>query len=179
VIALQIEYSLMERTVEGEFVPMAEELGLGVLPWSPLKGGRLSGKYTRANGAKMQGLRGSRGGEFTEKQYDIIDAVGKVAEECEASSSAVALAWLRARPGVSSTIIGASSLKQLEANLKALDLTLSPEQTERLDNASKPVLNFPADFLTHSPSYSHAGATVDGVPSQLTFLVPEDDKSRW
>jgi aryl-alcohol dehydrogenase-like predicted oxidoreductase len=179
VIALQIEYSLMERTVEGELVPMAEELGLGVLPWSPLKGGRLSGKYTRANGAKMQGLRGSRGGEFTEKQYDIIDAVGKVAEECEASSSAVALAWLRARPGVSSTIIGASSLKQLEANLKALDLALTPEQTERLDNASKPVLNFPVDFLTHSPSYSHAGATVNGVPSQLTFLVPEDDKSRW
>ena len=179
VIALQIEYSLMERTVEGELVPMAEELGLGVLPWSPLKGGRLSGKYTRANGAKMQGLRGSRGGDFTEKQYDIIDAIGKVAEECEASTSAVALAWLRARPGVSSTIIGASSLKQLEANLKALDLTVTPEQTERLDNASKPVLNFPADFLTHSPSYCLAGATVNGVPSQLTFLVPEDDKSRW
>jgi hypothetical protein len=80
---------------------------------------------------------------------------------------------------VSSTIIGASSLKQLEANLKALDLTLTAEQTERLDNASRPVLNFPADFLTHSPSYSHAGATVNGVPSLLTFLVPEDDRSRW
>jgi len=80
---------------------------------------------------------------------------------------------------VSSTIIGASTLKQLDANLKALDLTLTPNQIERLDNASKPMLNFPAGFLTHSPSYSHAGATVNGVPSQRTFLVPEDDSSRW
>jgi diketogulonate reductase-like aldo/keto reductase len=91
----------------------------------------------------------------------------------------VALAWLTARPGVSSTIIGVRTLAQLEANLKALDLTLTPEQIASLDNVSKPVLNFPADFLTHSPSYSHAGATVNGVPSQLTFLVPKDDSSRW
>jgi aryl-alcohol dehydrogenase-like predicted oxidoreductase len=178
-IALQIEYSLMERTVEGELVPMAEELGLGVLPWGPLKSGALTGKYTRANGAKMQGLRGARAAEFTEKQYDIIDAVGRIAAECETSSSTVALAWLKAQSGVRSTIIGASTLAQLDANLKALDLTLTPEQIASLDNVSRPVLNFPADFLTHSASYSHAGATVNGVPSQLTFLVPKDDSSRW
>src|SRR5271156_62299 len=69
-IALQIEYSLMERTVEGELVPMAEDLGLGVLPWGPLKSGKLTGKYTRANGAKMQGLRAARAGDLTEKKYD-------------------------------------------------------------------------------------------------------------
>jgi aryl-alcohol dehydrogenase-like predicted oxidoreductase len=178
-IALQIEYSLMERTVEGEMVPMAEELGLGVLPWGPLKSGKLTGKYTRANGEKMQGLRGARGGDLTEKQYDIVDVVGKVAAECDTDSSTVALAWLTARPGVSSTIIGVRTLAQLEANLKALDLSLTPEQIASLDNVSKPVLNFPADFLTHSPSYSHAGATVNGVPSQLTFLVPKDDSSCW
>jgi aryl-alcohol dehydrogenase-like predicted oxidoreductase len=132
-IALQIEYSLMERTVEGELVPMAEELGFGILPWSPLKGGLLSGKYTRANGGKMQGLRGTRAGEITEKQYDIIEVVGSVAAEYEASSSAVALAWLKARPGVTSTIIGSSTFPQLDANLKALDLTLTPEQVQRLD----------------------------------------------
>jgi len=178
-IALQIEYSLMERTVEGELVPMAEELGLGVLPWGPLKSGALTGKYTRANGTKMQGPRGARLGELTERQYDIIDAVGKVAAECEVSSSTVALAWLKAQSGVRSTIIGARTLEQLDANLKALDLILTPEQIASLSNASKPVLNFPADFLTHSPSYSHAGATVNGVPSQATFLVPQDDSSRW
>ncbi len=178
-IALQIEYSLMQRTVEGELVPMAQELGLGVLPWGPLKSGALTGKYTRANGAKMQGLRGSRAGDFTEKQYDIIDAVGKIAAECNTDSSTVALAWLKAQPGVSSSIIGARTLDQLDANLKALDLLLTPEQIASLDNASKPVLNFPADFLTHSPSIAHAGATVNGVPSQTTFLVPKDDSSRW
>jgi diketogulonate reductase-like aldo/keto reductase len=127
----------------------------------------------------MPGLRGARAGAFTEKQYDIIDAVGRIAAECETSSSSVALAWLKAQSGVSSTIIGASTLEQLDANLKAVDLTLTPEQIALLDNVSKPVLNFPADFLTHSPSYSHAGATVNGVPSQLTFLVPKDDSSRW
>ena len=80
-IALQIEYSLMERTVEGELVPMAEELGLGVLPWSPLKMGALSGKYTRANEQKMQGYRGTFVGDLTEKQLDIIDVAQKVAAE--------------------------------------------------------------------------------------------------
>jgi aryl-alcohol dehydrogenase-like predicted oxidoreductase len=178
-IALQIEYSLMERTVEGELVPMAQELGLGVLPWGPLKGGALSGKYTRANGAKMPGLRGTRVGAFTEKQYDIVDAVAKVAAECNTDSSTVALAWLKSQSGVTSTILGVRTLEQLKANLQALDLTLTPEQMEALNNASKPVLNFPADFLAHSPSYSHAGATVNGVPSQLTFLVPKDGSSRW
>jgi aryl-alcohol dehydrogenase-like predicted oxidoreductase len=178
-IALQIEYSLMERTVEGELIPMAEELGLGVLPWGPQKGGALTGKYTRANGLKMPGLRGARFGDFTEKQYDIIDAVGKVAAECNSDSSAVALAWLKSQPGVGSTIIGARTMEQLNANLKALDLTLTPEEIACLNDVSKPVLNFPADFLTHSHSFSHAGATVNGVSSQATFLVPPDDSARW
>lgn len=180
VIALQIEYSLMERTVEGELIPMAQELGLGVLPWGPLKNGALSGKYTRANGVKMQGLRGAFSGEFTEKQYDIIDVVGKVAEECNASSSAVALAWLKAKPGVSSILVGISSVAQLDANLKALNLTLTSEQMEQLDIVSTPSLNFPVDFLRQSHSISHAGATVNGVPSQKhSFFVPENDDTRW
>ncbi len=178
-IALQIEYSLMERTVEGELIPMAEELGLGVLPWGPLKGGVLTGKYTRANGEKRQGLRGSRGGDITEKQYDIIDAVAKVAEECNTTSSTVSLAWLKAKSGVTSVIVGARTLQQLDDNLKALDVTLTAEQMALLNDASKPVLNFPADFLLNAPSISHAGATVNGVKSQQIFLVPKDDSQRW
>jgi aryl-alcohol dehydrogenase-like predicted oxidoreductase len=180
-VALQVEYSLMRRTVEGELVPMAEELGLGVLPWGPLKGGALTGKYTRANGVRMQGRRGPQSGDLTEKEYDIIDAVGKVAAECNTDSSTVALAWLKAQPGVSSVIIGARTLEQLDANLKALDLTLTPEQITSLNNVSKPVLNFPAGSLalTESPSYSHAGATVNGIPSELTLLIPKDGGSRW
>ncbi len=178
-IALQIEYSLMQRTVEGELTPMAEELGLGVLPWGPLKGGALSGKYTRANGAKMQGPRGARGGDFTEKQYDIIDVVGRIASESNTTSATVALAWLKQQPAVQSTIIGATTLDQLKANLSAVDFVLTAEQIAALNDVSKPVLNFPADFLANSPSYAHAGATVDGVPSQASFLVPTDDSTRW
>lgn len=179
VVALQIEYSLMERTVEGELLPMAEELGLGVLPWSPLKGGKLSGKYTRANGAKMQGLRGAFSGAFSEKDYGIVDALQAVAAECKVPVSTVALAWVKSRPAVTSTIIGATTMAHLDANLKALDLTLGPEQMEKLNEASKPQLNFPADFLTRSPSFSHAGATVNGVPSERTPLVPAEDRARW
>jgi aryl-alcohol dehydrogenase-like predicted oxidoreductase len=178
-IALQIEYSLMQRTGEGELIPMAEELGLGVLPWGPLKSGALTGKYTRANGVKMQGLRGAHTGHFTEKQYDIIDAVAKIAEECNTDSSTVALAWLKAQPGVRSTVIGVRTLEQLNGNLNALDLTLTPEQITSLNKVSKPVLNFPADFLGVAPSFCHAGATVDRVQSQLTPLVPTDDSARW
>ena len=178
-IGLQIEYSLMQRTVEGELTPMAEELGLGVLPWGPLKAGALTGKYTRANGAKMKGPRGARVGDFTEKQYDIIDAVGKVATECNCESSTVALAWLKVQPGVQSTIIGARTMEQLDANLRALDLRLTSEQIDSLNNVSRPVLNFPADFLASAPSLAHAGTTVNGVPSQLMHLVPKDENSRW
>lgn len=179
IVALQIEYSLMERTVEGELVPMAQELGLGVLPWGPLKNGALSGKYTRENGQQLQGARGAFVGTLTEKQYRIIDAVGDIARQRGVSSPAVALAWLHARAGVSSVLIGVSSVAQLDANIKALELMLSNEEIARLDEVSKPVLNFPADFLLQSPSFSHAGATVNGVPSQKSFFTPGDQDTRW
>jgi aryl-alcohol dehydrogenase-like predicted oxidoreductase len=75
-IALQTEFSLLQRTAEGELIPMAQELGLGVLPWSPLKMGALSGKYTRANKKKMEGDRGAVVGGLTDKDYDVIDELG-------------------------------------------------------------------------------------------------------
>ncbi len=179
-IALQIEYSLMERTVEGELVPMAMELELGVLPWSPLKMGALSGKYTRANGQKMQGHRGAFVGEMTEKQYDIIDTAEKIAAELGTDVPAVSLAWVQGRAGVSSTIIGARTMEHLEANLKALDLQLTTEQIARLDAVSKPVLNFPAEFnANRSPNFEHTGATVNGVSSTRLPNVPTEDAGRW
>ncbi len=179
-IALQIEYSLMQRTVEGELIPMAQELGLGVLPWSPLKMGALSGKYTRANGQQLQGRRASFVGDLSDKQYDIIEAVEAVAREQNTTVAAVALAWVQNQPGVSSTIIGARTLQHLEDNLKALDLQLTPDQIDRLNQVSKPTLNFPADFNRDlSPTFQHAGATVNGVPSKLLPNVPKDDASRW
>ena len=179
-IALQIEYSLMQRTVEGELVPMAGELGLGVLPWSPLKMGALSGKYTRTNGEKMQGRRGTFVGDLNEQQYDIIDAAQRVATQLGTDLPTVALAWVQSRPGVTSTILGARTLQHLEANLKALDLKLSAEQIAALDAASKPTLNFPAEFnATYSPNFAHAGATVNGVATTLGGNVPNEGETRW
>ena len=179
-IALQVEYSLMERTVEGELVPMAQELGLGVLPWSPLKMGALSGKYTRANGQPIPGYRGTFVGQLGEQRYDIIDAAQTVAKELNTEVATVALAWVQSRPGVAATVIGARTMEHLEANLKALEIKLSSEQIAALDAASKPVLNFPADFNANlSPNFAQAGTTVNGVPSKLVANVPKDDTQRW
>ena len=106
-IALQIEYSLIERSVEGELIPMALDMGLGVTPWSPLKSGLLSGKYTRENA----GVKTDRSGWFksslTEKTYGILDELHKLAKEVDSTPARVALAWVQDRPGVTSTILGA------------------------------------------------------------------------
>src|SRR5436190_18644890 len=106
-VGLQIEYSLIERTVEGELVPMALEFGLGITPWSPLRGGVLSGKYTRANAASASPDRGDRVKSFlTERNLTIIDELIRIAGETGTSPASVALSWVQSRPGVSSTIIG-------------------------------------------------------------------------
>ena len=156
-------------------MPMAQELGFGILPWSPLKMGKLSGKYTRQNAEKMQGRRGALVGQLTDKDYDIIDELQKIALE-QTDVAAIALAWVQSKPGVSSTIIGARTMEHLESNLKALEINLTSDQIKALDAVSKPVLNFPADI---SPSYSHAGSTVNGVPSKDLFNLSADDVNRW
>lgn len=165
-IGLQIEYSLLERTVEGELLPMAEELGLGVTPWSPLRSGILSGKYTRKNGLKPE----SRPWATTyldEKSYVVIDELERIAKELDTTVARVALAWVQARPTVSSTIIGARTLAQLDDNLKALEVKLTPEQTAALDAATKPTLNFPADFVELARNIQAGGTTINGKTSQL------------
>lgn len=111
-IGLQIEYSLLERTVEGELIPMAQELGLGVMPWSPLKEGILSGKYTRANRGQKQSGRDQRISlELPEETYKIIDRLTELAKEKESSPASIALAWVISRPGVTSTIVGARTIE--------------------------------------------------------------------
>src|ERR1700760_514837 len=124
-VGLQIEYSLLERTVEQELVPMARELGLGITPWSPLKSGILSGKYTRQNVGQVKADRGSIADTYlTPKTYTILDELGAVAKAHESTIARVSLAWVQAQPGVTSTIIGARRLAQLEDNVKALDIQL-------------------------------------------------------
>ena len=166
-VALQVEYSLIERTVEGELLPAARELGLGVTPWSPLGGGLLTGKYTREH---MNGGTSDRGAfilsRLNEPLLTLLDEVTRVAREIDATPSAVALAWLRARAGVTSIIIGARRLPQLDQNLDALDLPLPADYIAALDRLSEPVLNFPARFLTNAANLMHNGATVNGEATQ-------------
>ena len=178
VTAIQIAYSLVERTVEGELLPMAREFGLGVTPWSPLAGGVLSGKYTRDSAKTAD--RGDRvTNNLTERNFAIVDELVRIAKELNTNPSAVALAWVQTRPGVTSTIIGARRIDQLEQNLAALDITLDPSHIEALNKVSAPVLNFPASFLQFAPSIMHAGVTVNGEPSQLPPMLPKNDSERY
>ncbi|MBB3348899.1 aldo/keto reductase [Sphingomonas sp. BK069] len=154
-VALQIEYSLVERTVEHELMPMAQALGLGVLPWSPLGGGILTGKYTRAdlsdeNGADVAATRKgviASTGHLNERSLAIAEVVGAVADETGASRSQVALAWTLRHPAVTAPVMGARTLAQAEDNLGALAVVLDDDQLARLDAASRPAPIFPERFI--------------------------------
>ncbi len=148
-IAMQLEYSLVARDVEGEHVPAAREAGMGVMPWSPLAGGFLSGKYTRGDTAGTGRLSGANpfgDSKFTDRNWDILAVLKAVAAELDRAPAQVALAWTLARPGVASTLIGASKVAQLEANMAATAIALSPDQMRRLDEASAPTPGFSASL---------------------------------
>ncbi|MEU2254205.1 aldo/keto reductase [Nocardia xishanensis] len=155
-IALQIEYSLLERTVERDLVPMARELGLGVIPWSPLGSGVLTGKYGRADleqriEASAAGTRknvAAANGSLTERGLAIADVVREVAAQLGKTPSQVAIAWTLRNPGVTSPIIGARTAAQLEDNLGALDVEFDADQLDRLENATAIDLGFPHEFLS-------------------------------
>ncbi len=179
-VALQIEYSLLERTVEGELIPMARELGLGVTPWSPLRGGVLSGKYTRENAAQAKPDRGERVTmHLNERAYIVIDELLRIGRELGKPPAAVALAWVQNRPGVVSTILGARRLDQLDQNLSALDVTLAPEHVTALDRVSEPTLNFPAQFLKWSGMMMQGGTTVNGEAAPLPPMVVNFDPDQY
>jgi aryl-alcohol dehydrogenase-like predicted oxidoreductase len=166
-VGLQIEYSLLERTVEGELVPMAIELGMGITPWSPLRGGILSGKYTRENAGKTDiSKRGWNANYLTEQAYQVIDALNAIAKKLDTTAARVALSWVQNRPGVSSTIVGARTLSHLDDNIAALELKLPSEHTEKLDALTTPTLNFPAHFLAYAATIQNGGATVNGERSE-------------
>lgn len=152
-IALQIEYNLIERTVERELIPMARELGLGVIPWSPLASGVLTGKYARTDLADTAAAGGSRksiavaNDSLTERGLAIADVVGRVADELGHTPAQVALAWTLHNPAVAAPIIGARTTRQLDDNLGALGVTFDDHHLERLHQASAVELGFPHDFL--------------------------------
>ena len=140
-IALQLQYSLAERTIEQEHIPSAAELGLAIVPWSPLGFGLLSGKYTRAHDSSPTSGSGrlDLGGPMatvTERQWKIVENLRSVAQSTGEPMARIALAWVLRQPGITSTLIGARELDQLHANLTALDLTLPLDQWAILDRVS-------------------------------------------
>ncbi len=176
-IGLQIEYSLLERSVEQELVPMARELGLGITPWSPLKSGVLSGKYTRENAGQPQNGRGFAESFLNDKAYAVIDELGAIAKSRDSTVARVALAWVGAQPGVDSTIIGARRLAQLEDNIKALDITLTKEELERLDALTKPAFGFPQNMQPMFSAIHNGGTTINGsYAPPSAFGVVHGDK---
>lgn len=177
--ALQIEYSLIQRSVEGELMPMARELGMGVTPWSPLKGGLLTGKYRRGKELPEGGRSASMAAHLTERNYDIVERLITVSEEVGATPAQVALAWLLRQPGVTSPIIGARTMKQLEDNLGALTVELNDDHLHRLDLVSKPALPFPCEFVENARGFGYGGTTIDGVTSPEFALAPPKDHHRY
>jgi aryl-alcohol dehydrogenase-like predicted oxidoreductase len=139
-------YSLVGRGLEYEFQSFAEYHNIGILVWSPLAGGFLSGKYSPANPAPA-GTRFAEAGQFVpfdrELGYRVVDVLAQVAARRGVSASQVALAWVLGRAGVSSVIIGARKLEHLEDNIKAVDLALSDDELRLLDSASDPGVPYP------------------------------------
>jgi len=155
-VALQIEYSLVERSVEHELMPMAQSMGLGVLPWSPLGGGILTGKYARedlgqASEANVSATRKgviSSSGHMNERSLQIASVVAAVANEVGATPSQVALAWTLLNPAVTAPVMGARTLTQARDNLGALSLKLADEHIAQLNQASAPEPIFPGRFVS-------------------------------
>jgi aryl-alcohol dehydrogenase-like predicted oxidoreductase len=155
-IALQLEYSLVERNIEREHIPAAQELGLGITPWSPLAGGFLTGKY------KQKGETGEGEGRlettktadnpifhrFTERNWKILNTLLDVAKQINRPASQVSLNWVATQPGITSTIIGASKLSQLEDNLRYAEFEIPAELRKRLDEVSAIEASHPYGFFT-------------------------------
>lgn len=188
--ALQLEYSLVERGIEDEFIPLGLAQGMGTMVWSPLASGLLSGKYKPSqaggSGSGRLALLANSGNpgfaKFTERNWAIVAELEQVAKEVGRSMAQVAINWVANRPGVATVILGATKLAQLEDNLGALDFELAPELRMRLDVASATPPRFPYTFFTPSmqamltggaavgdkPASYHAPVRIDAKPAGVT-----------
>jgi len=144
-VASQNYYSIAGRDVEREIIPMAASENIGIMPWSPLAGGFLSGKYTRNNAIAGNSRRDSF--DFPpvnkEKAYDIIDVMDGIAKQHDVSVATVALNWVIKQPGITSTIIGAKTLEQLNDNIKAVTLSLTNDELKQLNEVSALASEYP------------------------------------
>jgi aryl-alcohol dehydrogenase-like predicted oxidoreductase len=167
-VSVQPQYNLLARAVEWEIVPACQAAGLGLLAWSPLASGWLTGKYRRgeppAAGTRVvenadEGMRIWNQHGQSEQTWPVLDAVRKVAEGHGVSLAQVAIAWLLARPAVSSVILGARSMEQFADNLAAAEVKLTPEETQLLDDASEPVT---PDYPYGEPGQSQRSRRIQG-----------------
>jgi len=150
-VTLQAQYSLVARDLEREHIPLCRDNGLGILPWSPLAGGFLTGKFERGKAPAADARLGAKPDRFarydTERNWKVIDAVKAVASEVSSTPAAVSIAWLLAKPQVTSVIFGARSTEQLDANVAGAELKLSASHVEALDKASAFELGYPYEFI--------------------------------
>lgn len=168
-IAMQLEYSLIERSIEQEHLPLAKNDHIAVQPWSPLGGGFLTGKYDKSNPQNAAGKRRAalpdgtpdQGNEterlsgdnpfgdskFTDTNWHVLEVVQRTAKEMDCTPAQVALNWLITKPGVQSPIIGASKIEQLKNNIAALTITLSDNQKTELERISQPALPYPSSLF--------------------------------
>jgi aryl-alcohol dehydrogenase-like predicted oxidoreductase len=150
-VSHQALYSLISRDLEYEHIPLALEEGIGILPWSPLEGGFLSGKYRRGKpqpeGTRIEDLSDHLRGMSLETAFEIVDELQRIAEPHDASVAQAALNWLRRKPAVASIVFGARNEKQLRDNLDCVDWNLTDDQLARLDAMSKPRDVYPYWFL--------------------------------
>lgn len=174
VAALQLEYSLAERSIENEFVPLGIQQGMGIMVWSPLASGLLSGKYRPSQAGQfgegrlqtMSGTGNPTFAKFTERNFAIVAELERTARELDRSMAQVALNWVANRPGVATVLVGATRQSQLDDNLRALDFELPAPLLARLEAASAPPASFPYMFFT------------PGMQAMLAGSNPVGDKPR-
>jgi aryl-alcohol dehydrogenase-like predicted oxidoreductase len=163
VIAMQMEYSLLERTGDAEIIPAAGAFGIGVVPWGALKNGFLSGKYSSSRPIPVDGGRAGMLGLPQPRHYPIIDTLNELADAAGVSSATMAMAWVQQRPGVTATLIGARTVEQLETNIRALDLVFTDDQRKTLDEVSATPFAVPASANASAPMLQFGGMSVDGT----------------
>jgi aryl-alcohol dehydrogenase-like predicted oxidoreductase len=171
---LQLEYSLVERNIEREFIALGQALDMGVMVWSPLASGLLSGKYKPSEGGytgegrleTVKGISNPAFQKFSDRNWKIVAELEKVANELDRSMAQVAMNWTVNRPGIATVIVGATRLSQLEDNLKALDFTIPAELSDRLEKVSRPEAQFPYSFFGDEiQGMIHGGVAVGQQPS--------------
>lgn len=183
-IALQLEYSLVERNIEREHIPAAQELGLGICPWSPLASGFLTGKYKRQGNdgqgdGRLEKTKDSQNPtllRFNQKNWEILEILLEVSKQMGRPAAQVALNWVATQPGITSTILGASKLSQLEDNLRSIEFSIPAELRRELDQASAPESMHPYVFFEPFIQGMIHGARVQGwSPSRV---LPADRTSQ-